>query len=151
VKVFSDSKALLESAARRAISYLEMLPERAVAPTAEDLARLAELDVGLQESGSEPQEVLRLLDEVVSPATMAMAGPRFFGFVIGGAQPATLAANWLAGAWDQNSALHRVTPATALLERIALDWLLELFGLPGRKPTRPSSSPSACSVWDANE
>jgi glutamate/tyrosine decarboxylase-like PLP-dependent enzyme len=130
VKVFSDSKALLESAARRAISYLEMLPERAVAPTAEDLARLAELDVGLQESGSEPQEVLRLLDEVVSPATMAMAGPRFFGFVIGGAQPATLAANWLAGAWDQNSALHRVTPATALLERIALDWLLELFGLP---------------------
>ena len=61
---------------------------------------------------------------------MAMAGPRFFGFVIGGAQPATLAANWLAGAWDQNSALHRVTPATALVERIALDWLLELFGLP---------------------
>jgi glutamate/tyrosine decarboxylase-like PLP-dependent enzyme len=59
-----------------------------------------------------------------------MAGSRFFGFVIGGAQPATLAANWLAGAWDQNSALYRVTPATALLERVALDWLLELFGLP---------------------
>ena len=127
---FSDSRALLESAAQRAISYLETLPKRAVAPTAEALARLPELDTSLQDDGSDPQEVLRLLDEVVSPATVAMAGPRFFGFVIGGAQPATLAANWLAGAWDQNSALHRVAPATALLERIALDWLLELFGLP---------------------
>jgi glutamate/tyrosine decarboxylase-like PLP-dependent enzyme len=130
VNKFSDSKKLLESAAARAISYLESLPERAVAPAVEALARLPELDEGLRDDGSDPLEVLRLLDEVVSPATVAMAGPRFFGFVIGGAQPAPLAANWLAGAWDQNSALHRVTPATALLERIALDWLLELFGLP---------------------
>src|SRR5690606_18420097 len=62
--------------------------------------------------------------------TMAMAGPRFFGFVIGGALPVTLAANWLAGAWDQNSALYNVTPATARLEKVALGWLLELLGLP---------------------
>jgi glutamate/tyrosine decarboxylase-like PLP-dependent enzyme len=130
VNRYSDARALLESAAARAISYLEALPGRAVAPTEQALARLPELDVELQEERRDPQEVLRLLDEVVSPATVAMAGPRFFGFVIGGAQPATLAANWLAGAWDQNSALHRVTPATALLERVALDWLLELFGLP---------------------
>jgi glutamate/tyrosine decarboxylase-like PLP-dependent enzyme len=61
---------------------------------------------------------------------MAMAGPRFFGFVIGGALPVTLAANWLAGAWDQNSALYNVTPATAKLEQVALGWLLDLFGLP---------------------
>ncbi|MBU6422118.1 MAG: aminotransferase class V-fold PLP-dependent enzyme, partial [Gammaproteobacteria bacterium] len=61
--------------------------------------------------------------------TMAMAGPRFFGFVIGGALPAALAANWLAAAWDQNSVLYNATPGTAYLEQVALCWLLELFGL----------------------
>ena len=124
-----DSRALLASAARRAIRYLQGLPHRSVAPRPEALARLVELDTELPFERSNPQDVLGLLDEVVSPATVAMAGPRFFGFVIGGAQPATLAANWLAGTWDQNSALHRVTPATALVERVALDWVLELFGL----------------------
>jgi glutamate/tyrosine decarboxylase-like PLP-dependent enzyme len=61
---------------------------------------------------------------------MAMAGPRFFGFVIGGALPATVAANWLATAWDQNTGLYGPTPTTSQLEQIALDWLLELFQLP---------------------
>ncbi|HZG65137.1 MAG TPA: aminotransferase class V-fold PLP-dependent enzyme, partial [Herpetosiphonaceae bacterium] len=76
------------------------------------------------------EAVLRLLDEVGSPATTAMAGPRFFGFVIGGSLPVTLAANWLAGAWDQNSALYKPTPGTAFLEQIALRWLLDLLRLP---------------------
>jgi glutamate/tyrosine decarboxylase-like PLP-dependent enzyme len=61
---------------------------------------------------------------------MAMAGPRFFGFVLGGSLPAALGANWLAGAWDQNTGLHNSTPATAQIERIALGWLLDLFKLP---------------------
>jgi glutamate/tyrosine decarboxylase-like PLP-dependent enzyme len=126
----TQQRRLLESAAQRAVRYLEGLPGRAVAPTDEALAGLERLEEALPEGPSDPDKVLQLLDEVVSPATMAMAGPRFFGFVIGGSQPATLAANWLAGAWDQNSALHRVTPATAVVERVALGWLLELFGLP---------------------
>ncbi|MCB0244998.1 MAG: aspartate aminotransferase family protein, partial [Anaerolineae bacterium] len=83
------------------------------------------------EHSVDPQAVLRLLDELGSPATLAMAGPRFYGFVIGGALPATLAANWLAAAWDQNTALYNVTPATAVLEKVALRWLLDLLGLPG--------------------
>jgi glutamate/tyrosine decarboxylase-like PLP-dependent enzyme len=74
--------------------------------------------------------VVALLDEIGSPATMAMAGRRFFGFVIGGVLPATLAANWLAGAWDQNTGLAAVTPGTAMLERVALRWLLDVLGLP---------------------
>src|SRR5436190_7137 len=61
---------------------------------------------------------------------MAMVGPRFFGFVIGGSLPVTLAANWLAGAWDQNTGLFTPTPATATLEQVALNWLLDLFKLP---------------------
>jgi glutamate/tyrosine decarboxylase-like PLP-dependent enzyme len=67
---------------------------------------------------------------VVTPATVAFAGPRFFGFVAGGSLPAALAANWLAGAWDQNSVYWSVTPAPSMLEHVALKWMVELFGLP---------------------
>jgi glutamate/tyrosine decarboxylase-like PLP-dependent enzyme len=74
--------------------------------------------------------VLRLLDETASAATTAMAGPRFFGFVVGGSLPAALAANWLAGAWDQKSAFRSVAPATSTLEEVSLRWLVDLFGLP---------------------
>ena len=123
-------RELLELTAERAIAYLEGLPERPVAPSAAAVAGLSVLDEPLPERPSSPEDVIRQLDEVCSPATMAMAGPRFFGFIIGGSLPVALAANWLAGAWDQNSALYNVTPATAQLERVALGWLLELFGLP---------------------
>lgn len=121
---------LLESAAGRAIRYLEGLNGRSVAPAGDAVARLGRLDEPLPDGPDDPTHVLELLDAVGSPATMAMAGPRFFGFVIGGALPVSLAANWLATAWDQNTALHEVTPATATLERVALGWLLDLFGLP---------------------
>jgi len=123
-------RKLLENAAQRAISYLEGLDARGVAPSPEAIAKLAILEEPFPEESSRAENTLKLLDEVGSPATMAMAGPRFFGFVIGGSLPVTLAANWLAGAWDQNSAYYRATPSTAQLEAIALRWLLELFHLP---------------------
>ncbi len=94
------------------------------------MAGLARLDEPLPQDAADPAAVLRLLDEVVSPATMAMAGPRFFGFVIGGSLPAALAANWLAGAWDQNAGLYASTPGVAQLETVVLGWLKELFELP---------------------
>jgi glutamate/tyrosine decarboxylase-like PLP-dependent enzyme len=123
-------KKLLENAARRAIVYLDGLPSRRVSPSAEAIANLSILEAPLPDAPTPPEAVLQQLDETCSPATMAMAGPRFFGFVIGGSIPVTLAANWLAGAWDQNTALYNVTPATAVLEQVALRWLVELFGLP---------------------
>lgn len=123
-------KSLLEDAARRAVAYLEGLDDRGVAPLPDAVANLAALDRPLPERGNPPDAILKILDESCSGATMAMAGRRFFGFVIGGALPVTLAANWLAGAWDQNSAYYGPTPATALLEQIALRWLLGLFRLP---------------------
>jgi glutamate/tyrosine decarboxylase-like PLP-dependent enzyme len=123
-------RKLLENTAQRAISYLEALDDRSVAPTPEAVAKLATLDEPLPEQPTPAEEVVRLLDEICSPATMAMAGARFFGFVIGGSLPVTVAANWLAGAWDQNTGLFTPTPATAQLEQVALNWLLDLFKLP---------------------
>ncbi|HEY9375594.1 MAG TPA: aminotransferase class V-fold PLP-dependent enzyme [Jiangellaceae bacterium] len=122
--------ALLRDAADRAIRYLSALPHRSVAPPADAVAALGALDVPMPDQPADPVAVLRLLDETASPATTAMAGPRFFGFVVGGSLPAALAANWLAGAWDQKSAFRSVAPATATLEEISLRWLVDLFGLP---------------------
>jgi glutamate/tyrosine decarboxylase-like PLP-dependent enzyme len=123
-------RELLENTAQRAISYLESLEHRSVGPSAEAVANLTTLDEPLPDRPTSPEQVIKLLDEICSPATMAMAGPRFFGFVIGGSLPATVAANWLAGAWDQNTGLYTPTPATSRLEQVALNWLLDLFKLP---------------------
>jgi glutamate/tyrosine decarboxylase-like PLP-dependent enzyme len=122
-------RELLMAAAERGIWYLEGLNGRGVAPDPTVVARLAQLDIALPAHPSPADETLALLD-TYNAATMAMAGPRFFGFVIGGVLPAALAANWLSGAWDQNSALAEVTPLTAKLEDVALRWLCDVFGLP---------------------
>ena len=121
---------LLSDASARAIRYLAGLDSRSVAPTPAAMAALRAFDEALPEKRSDAAETLRLLDEVGSPATTAMAGRRFFGFVIGGSLPVALGANWLAGAWDQNSAYYRATPSTAFVEQIALRWLLEVLRLP---------------------
>ena len=96
-------RRLLEDAAERAIRYVESLPERPVRPDPEAVNRLGELDFDMPKDGLEVEEVIRLLDERVGPATMAMAGPRFFGFVIGGSLPVTVAASWLATVWKAGS------------------------------------------------
>lgn len=121
---------LLEDAARRASQYLDALPGRAVAPLPAAIERLCLLDEPLPEHPQAPDTILRRLDEIGSPATAATAGGRFFGFVIGGALPVTVAANWLATAWDQNAALHGPTPGVAAFEQTALRWLLEILDLP---------------------
>jgi glutamate/tyrosine decarboxylase-like PLP-dependent enzyme len=126
----SGSSDLLQDAARRAGRYLDSLDERPVAPSRDAVARLAALDVPLPDGPAAPGAVLAELDDLVSPATMAMAGPRFFGFVIGGSLPAPLAANVLATAWDQNAAKYDVTPGVAMLEKVALRWVIDALRLP---------------------
>lgn len=120
---------VLRDAAERALRYLEHLSERPVRPDPAVVAGLSDLDTPLPERPTDDAQVVAELD-ALSPATMASAGPRFFGFVIGGALPATLAASWLAGAWDQNAGLVVASPAAAQLEAVALRWLVDLLGLP---------------------
>ncbi len=121
---------LLRDAANRSIRYLHDLERRSVAPTPSAIAGLSAFDEPVPAHASDPAATLRLLDEAGSPATMGMAGPRFFGFVIGGSLPAALAANWLTNSWDQNSAYYRATPGTAHIEQVALRWLLDVLALP---------------------
>lgn len=121
---------LLRRAVDYASRYLAGLGERPVAPKPEDIERLAELGGPLPDAPTDPAETLELLDRYGSPATVASAGGRYFGFVIGGSVPAALAANWLAGAWDQNAVLYATSPVAAALETIARGWLLDVLGLP---------------------
>ena len=121
---------ILDDAARRARSYLDSLQERPVRPDAAAVAALSVLDEPYPQKACDPAATLALLDHAVSPATMAVAGPRFYGFVIGGALPVAMAANWLAAAWDQNAALYEVTPGVSHLEEVAVRWLTEVLELP---------------------
>ena len=122
--------ALLADAAGRAGRYLQRLADRAVAPSAEAVLALDELDFALPEAGLEPSRVLAALDEVGSAATVASAGPRYFGFVTGGALPIAVAASWLLSAWDQNAGLSVMSPVATRLDAVAIRWVCQLLGLP---------------------
>src|SRR5262245_10415935 len=116
-----QTRTLLLDAAERGIRYLESLDTRQVYPRAAAIERLVTaLDVPLQPEAVDAAAVLSFIDELGSPATVASAGGRYFGFVTGGALPATVAANWLAGAWDQNCFNVVSSPAVALFEQAAL-------------------------------
>jgi glutamate/tyrosine decarboxylase-like PLP-dependent enzyme len=121
---------LLFDAANRSARYIAESAGRRVAPSPEAVAGLDALGGRLQEKSSDPGAVLAILDQIGSPATVTSSGGRYFGFVIGGALPAALAANWLAGAWDQNAGLSVTSPVAAKLEEVVLAWIVDLFGLP---------------------
>jgi glutamate/tyrosine decarboxylase-like PLP-dependent enzyme len=121
---------LLQDAAHRGIQYLATVNERSVTPSPTAVAALTEFEEALPTAPTDPAQVLALLDEIGSPATVASAGGRYFGFVTGGSLPVTVAANWLTTAWDNNSGLTVMSPVVVKLEEVALTWLVDLFNLP---------------------
>jgi glutamate/tyrosine decarboxylase-like PLP-dependent enzyme len=126
----AEVQALLADAAGRAGRYLAGLDERPVAPDGAALAGLARFDEPLPEAAGDPAATLALLDEAGSAATVASAGGRYFGFVIGGSYPVAVAAGWLATAWDQDVALPVMSPVAARLHEVVTAWLADLLGLP---------------------
>ena len=125
-----EESRLLADVAERATRYLSEIDERRVFPSREALAPLSVLDVPLQEHPLAAEEIVDELDRLASPATTAIAGPRFFGFVNGSGLPAAVAANWLSTAWAQHGGFWVLGPAGTKIEQVALRWTIELLGLP---------------------
>jgi len=120
----------VQAAEERARIYLQEISQRRVYPTGAALAALARFREPFPESPSRATDVIRMLDEIGSPATVATTGGRYFGFVIGGTLPGSLAAGRLVTTWDQNCAFRVMSPLVAEIEEVVLDWVCEIFGLP---------------------
>jgi glutamate/tyrosine decarboxylase-like PLP-dependent enzyme len=125
-----DRARALEAAHRAASTFLDSIDDRPVWPRASLEDMLSVFGGPLADEGVDPADVIAEMAERADPGLVAIPGGRFFGFVIGATHPAALAADWLVSAWDQNSGSSTLTPATVALERIAGQWMLELFGLP---------------------
>jgi glutamate/tyrosine decarboxylase-like PLP-dependent enzyme len=141
-----DEISLVADADRRAQAYLAAVGTRRVFPDAGALQGLAALDEDLPEQGHADADVLRLLDESGSPATVASNDPRYFGFVIGAALPAAAAAERLMLAWDQCASSFDNSPVAATIERLAGRWVVEALQLPGGSAVGFGTSATACTL-----
>ena len=126
----SPYEGLLNQACAHAQEYLASMHDRHVGVTQHARNGMLALGGAMPIFGEPADVVLRSLHEAGSPATTAIMGGRFYGGVIGGALPITVAAHWLADAWDQNACLYEISPISAYLEELVLSWLLDLFNLP---------------------
>jgi glutamate/tyrosine decarboxylase-like PLP-dependent enzyme len=124
------ARALLTDTMNRALAFLDELPDRKVASEVDLAALRSSMGGPVPERGTPAEDVIAGLDANVRPAVVASAGPRFFGFVIGGVHPVALAADWLVSTWDANHGLYVLGPAASVAEETAGRWILELLGLP---------------------
>src|SRR5215207_7585903 len=121
---------LLDRTTAIARDYLASLEDRHVGPRASAEQLRSALDLPLPDSGEDPETVIEELSRSMDRGLVASAGPRYFGFVIGGSVPAALAADWLTSIWDQNAAIYAAAPAACVAEDVSARWIVELFGLP---------------------
>src|SRR5437764_7885192 len=124
------SNSVLDLARDRAAAFLHELPDRHAGAQATREELFAALHAPLSDDGEDPAAVIDALSRGADRGLVACAGPRYFGFVIGGSLPIALAADWLTSAWDQNAGIYATSPAASVVEDIAREWLLELFDLP---------------------
>ena len=123
-------QAMYQRALNFGLAFLDALEERQPFPAEASLDALSAFDEIMGERGADAEAVLRQLHDVGAPATVAHGGGRYFGFVNGGALPIALAARLLADFWDQNAALHIMSPIAAKLEAVCERWLVDLLDLP---------------------
>ena len=129
MSVFHDP-ALLQRALELASSYLERLPDLPAGARAplDELRRA--LGGPLPDGPVDPRRVIDELASASEAGLASTAGPRFFGFVIGGAFPVSVAADWLTSTWDQPASAYVLSPAAAVVEEVAAGWIAQLLGLP---------------------
>jgi len=123
-------KIIFEKAKTYAFDYMDTVAGRTVYPDQKAIQDLSIFDHPMPELPQSGEDVLRLLHEYGSPATVAQTGGRYFGFVNGNVIPTALAARWLSDTWDQNPALYVISPIVAKLEQVCENWLTDLFALP---------------------
>lgn len=141
-----EERQLLAEADRRALDYFDGIDSRPVFPSPAAIAALQDFEQPLPEQGLSDQEVLRQLDEIGSPATVASNGPRYFGFVIGATLPAAAAAERMVLAWDQCASSFDNAPVADVLERTAGRWVLEALDLPRSSAVGFGTSATACTL-----
>lgn len=125
-----DVRELLGLTAAIAGDYLESLEQRPVFPRATPDGLRDALGGPLPAEPLDARDVIAQLAAASDPGVVAMGSGRYFGFVIGGALPAALAADWLTSAWDQNAGLYVGGPAASVVEQVTREWLVDLLGLP---------------------
>lgn len=141
-----EERQLLAEADRRALGYFDGIDNRPVFPSPYAIAALQAFEQPLPEQGLDDQDVLRQLDEIGSPATVASNGPRYFGFVIGATLPAAAAAERMVLAWDQCASSFDNAPVADVLERTAGRWVLEALDLPRSSAVGFGTSATACTL-----
>jgi glutamate/tyrosine decarboxylase-like PLP-dependent enzyme len=126
----TDARRVLRVAAELSADYVDSLDERPVFPEVGPDELRSALGGPLPEEPVDAERVVRELAAAAGPGAVALGSGRYFGFVIGGALPAALAADWLTSAWDQNAGLYVGGPAASVVEQVTREWLVELLGLP---------------------
>jgi glutamate/tyrosine decarboxylase-like PLP-dependent enzyme len=121
---------LLRRTAERIADYRDSAGGRPVAPSADPARLRAALGGPLPAEGDDPEEVVEQLAAVAEPALVATVGPRYFGFVVGGALDAATCADLLTTGWDQVAFNPTTSPVAAAVEEVAGEWLKEALGLP---------------------
>lgn len=136
-KIISDSLreealdfSLFEHIKSHALDYMSSILDKPVFPEEKSIKGLDVFREPLQEGHLSPYDIVDLLHENGSPATVAQTGGRYFGFVDGGIVPSALAAKWLSDTWDQNAGLYVMSPVASVLEEVCEKWIVDLLKLP---------------------